>query len=111
MEFSRERTGVGCHFLLQGIFPSQGSNLGLPRCRQTLYCLSHQGIPCDLNIDCMNDNKLSKILKETGIPDHLTSLQRNLYADQEATELDMEQRTGSKLGKVYLKGIFATLLI
>ena len=32
-----------CHFLLQGIFPTQGSNLGLPRCRQTLYHLSHQG--------------------------------------------------------------------
>ena len=30
-------TGVGYHFLLQGIFPSQGSNLGLPHCRQILY--------------------------------------------------------------------------
>ena len=30
-------TGVGCHFLLQKIFPTQGSNLGLPYCRQTLY--------------------------------------------------------------------------
>ena len=36
-------TGVGCHFLLQGIFPTQGSNLGLPHCRQTLYHLSHRG--------------------------------------------------------------------
>ena len=36
-------TGVGCHFLLQRIFPTQGSNPGLPHCRQTLYCLSHQG--------------------------------------------------------------------
>ena len=35
--------GVGCHFLLQGIFPSQGLNLGLLHCGQTLYCLSHQG--------------------------------------------------------------------
>ena len=34
---------MDCHFLLQGIFPTQGSNLGLPHCRQTLYCLSHQG--------------------------------------------------------------------
>ena len=38
-------TGVGCHFLLQGIFPTQGSNLGLSHCRQTLYPLSHQGSP------------------------------------------------------------------
>ena len=36
---------VGCHFLLQGIFLTQGSNPGLPRCRQTLYHLSHQGSP------------------------------------------------------------------
>ena len=35
-------TGVGCHFPLQGIFLTQGLNLGLPDCRQMLYCLSHQ---------------------------------------------------------------------
>ena len=33
----------GCHFLLQGIFPTQGLNPGLLHCRQTLYLLSHQG--------------------------------------------------------------------
>ena len=33
---------MGCHCLLQEIFPTQGSNPGLPQCRQTLYCLSHQ---------------------------------------------------------------------
>ena len=41
-------TGVGCHFLLQGIFPTQGLNPGLLHCRQTLYWLSHQGIPFTL---------------------------------------------------------------
>ena len=46
--------------------------------------------------DCVDHNKLWKILKEIGIPDHLTGLLRNLYAGQEATELDMEQQTGSK---------------
>ena len=35
--------------------------------------------------DCMDHNKLWKILKEIGIPDHLTCLLRNLYAGQEAT--------------------------
>ena len=35
--------GVGCHFLLQEIFQTQGSNLGLLHCRQILYYLSHQG--------------------------------------------------------------------
>ena len=45
--------------------------------------------------DCVGHNKLRKILKEMGIPDHLTCLLRNLYAGQEArVELDMEQQTG-----------------
>ena len=34
-------TGVGCHSLAQGIFPTQGSNLGFLHCRQILYHLSH----------------------------------------------------------------------
>jgi len=38
-----QNTGVGSHSLLQGIFPTQGSNPGLLHCRQSLYCLSHQG--------------------------------------------------------------------
>ena len=42
-DFPGKNTGLGCHFLLQGIFPAQGSNLGLPHCRQILYHLSHQG--------------------------------------------------------------------
>ena len=46
--------------------------------------------------DYVDHNKLWKILKEVGIPDHLACLLRNLYAGQEATELDMEQQTGSK---------------
>ena len=42
-------------------------------------------IGCAKAFDCVDHNKLWKILKEKGIPDHLTSLLRNLYADQEAT--------------------------
>ena len=38
--------GVGRLSLLQGIFPTQGSYLGLPHCSQTLYQLSHKGSPC-----------------------------------------------------------------
>ena len=49
-DFPGKNTGVGCHFLLQGIFPTQGSNKGLPHCRQTLYYpLSHQGVVKSLN--------------------------------------------------------------
>ena len=44
MEFSRN-SGVGCHALLQGIFPTQGWNPGLQHCRWILYHLSHQRSP------------------------------------------------------------------
>ena len=48
--------------------------------------------------DFVDHNKLWEILKEMGIPDHLTCLLRNLYAGQEATvrTTDMEQQTGFK---------------
>ena len=41
-DFPGKNTGVGCHFLFQEIFPTQGLNLGLPHCRQTLYHLSQR---------------------------------------------------------------------
>jgi len=44
-DFPGKNIGMGCHTLLQGIFPTQGSNPGLPPCRQILYQLSHQGSP------------------------------------------------------------------
>ena len=40
-----QKTGVDSHSLLQGIFPTQGLNPGLPHCRRILYQLSHQGSP------------------------------------------------------------------
>ena len=57
--------------------------------------------------DCIDHKKMWKILKEMGIPDHLTCLLRNLYAGQEATV-----RTGpgtmewSRLGKEYVKAVY-----
>ena len=54
-------------------------------------------IDCAKAFDCVDHNKLWKILKEMGIPDHLTCLLRNLYASQEATVITvMEEQTGSK---------------
>ena len=50
--------------------------------------------------DCVDHNKLWKILKEMGIPDHLNCLPRNVYAGQEAT---VRTAHGSKLGKEYIK--------
>ena len=56
--------------------------------------------------DCVDHNKRWKILKEMGIPEHLTFRLRNLYAGQEATvRTGHEQQTGSKLGKEYVQAI------
>ena len=57
MGFSRQEYRVGCPFFLQGIFPIQGLNLGLPHRRQTLYYLSYWG-------SCITSHifKLSKTL-------------------------------------------------
>ena len=60
--------------------------------------------------DCVDHNKLWKILKEMGIADHLTYLLRNLYAGQEATVRTGQQRSCSKLGKEYVKAEIVTLL-
>ena len=43
-----QNTGVGCRALLQGIFPTQGLNPGLPHCKQIFYHRSHQGSPLKL---------------------------------------------------------------
>ena len=59
------------------------------------------------SFDCVDHNKLWKILKEMGIPDHLTCLLRNLYAGQEATV-----RTGHgttdwfQIGTGYVKAVY-----
>ena len=56
--------------------------------------------------DCVDHNKLWKIWKEMGIPDHLTCLLRNLFAGQKATvRTGTEQQTGSKSGKEYVKAV------
>ena len=54
-------------------------------------------IDCAKAFDCVDHNKLWKILKEVGIPDHLTYLSRNyMQVRKHQLELDMEQQTGSK---------------
>ena len=59
--------------------------------------------------DCMDYSKLWTILKEMGIPDHLTCLLRKLYADQEATvrtgQKTTVEWTGSKLEREYIKAV------
>ena len=61
----------------------------------------------------VDHDKLCRILQELGIPDHLTCLLRNLYAGQEATlrreqqQLEHGTKTGSKLGKEYVKAVYS----
>ena len=58
-DYPGKNTGVGCHALLQGIFPTQGSNPGVPHCRWTLYQLSHKGSPSIVNGNILNKIKES----------------------------------------------------
>ena len=60
-----QNTGVGSLFLLQGIFPIQGSNPGLPHCRRILYQLSHKGSPIEIYIlvISLNENRLNALTK------------------------------------------------
>ena len=57
--------------------------------------------------DCVDHNRMWKILQEMGISYHLTCLLINLYQ----LEPDMEQNTGSKLGKEYIKAVYCPLLV
>ena len=74
--FPGKNTGVDCHALLQGIFPTQGSNPGLPHCRQVLYHLRHKGSPCTdvdkvkkwcTEWDCWKDERKRKRVERTHI--------------------------------------------
>ena len=62
--------------------------------------------------DCVDLNKLWKILQEVGIPDHLTcSWEICMQVKKQQLELDMEQQTASKLGKDYVKAVYCHLVI
>ena len=60
---------------------------------------------------CVDHHKLWKILKEMGRPDHLNCLLRNMQVKKQQLELDMEQQTGSKSGKKYIKAVYCHLFI
>ena len=57
--------------------------------------------------DCVDHNKLKKILKKMGITDHLTCVLRTcMQVKKQQLEPDMEQLTGSKSGKEYIKAVY-----
>ena len=63
-----QNTGVGSHSLLQGIFPTLGSNPGLPHCKWILYQLSHKGSPRILDrVDCSFSSGSSQPRNQTGV--------------------------------------------
>ena len=57
-----KNTGVGCHVLLEGIFPTQGWNSGLLHCRWILYHLSHQGSPVSGSHSILSDSLRPHVL-------------------------------------------------
>ena len=67
-----KNTRLGCHFLLQRIFPTQVLNPGVPHCRQTLYHLSHQGSPGEVTTE-----DLCKDASEDGIMEYLHITERS----------------------------------
>ena len=63
-----QKTGVGSLSLLQGIFPTQGSNPGLPHCRRVLYQLSHKGSPRILEwVAYLFSSRSSQPRNQTGV--------------------------------------------
>ena len=84
-----KNTGVGCHSLLQGIFTTQRSNLGLLHCRQILYHLCHQG----------NFNKhRSHILHDALLITKLFHMYSFLEASLQTSELLSSVYDGDKQG-------------
>ena len=101
-----KNTGVGCHFLLQCMKVKRESEVAqsCPTLSDPMDCSlpgsSAHGIFqarilewVAIAFDCVDHNKVWKILQQLGIPDHLTCLLRNLYAGQEATVRNVHGKT------------------
>ena len=86
-DFPGTSTGVGGHFLLQGIFLTQGLNPGLPHCRQMLYHLSHQGMYAKMVI--IKDRNSPGLTKEEDIKkrwqEHMKNYTKKILTSQITT--------------------------
>ena len=87
-DFLGKSTGVGYHFLLQGFFPTQGSNPSLLHCRQMIYRLSHQGRHAVLGCNLKNDRMIS--VRFQGKPFNITVIQA-YSPNSNAEEAEVEQ--------------------
>ena len=82
--------------------------LGIERCPLRIYfCF----IDYTNAFDCMDHNKLWKILKEMGLQDHLTVSRETYMQVKKQLEIDVEQQIGSKSGKEYVKAVCCHPLI
>ena len=73
-DFPGKTTGVDCHFLLQGIFLTQGLKSGLPHSRQTLYCLSYQVRVIEIRYTISRDLITFIAVHYRACPDHTKAL-------------------------------------
>ena len=131
-DFQGKSTVVGYHFLLQGIFPTQGSHPGLSHCRQMLYRLSHQGSRDQIanirwiskkarefqkNIyfcfikyvkafDCGLQQTVENSSRDGNTRPPYLPPEKSVCKSRSKLEPDMEQLTGSKLGKEYVKAVY-----
>ena len=83
--------------------PASGGSLKMQEFQKNIYfCFTDYAKA----FDCLDHNKLWKIPKEMGMPDHLICLLRNLEVKKQQLKPDMEQQIGSKLGKEYIKAAY-----
>ena len=83
-----QNTGVGSHSLLQGIFPTQGWNPGLPHCRRILYQLSHKGSPSLLDRGYFLPFPPPLVFPELPLSSWVTCISCNLVLFSGATSKD-----------------------
>ena len=89
-----KNTGVGSLSLFQSIFPTQGSNPGLPHCRQILYQLSHKRNPRILEWNARLDEA------QAGIKIARRNINNLIYADDTTLMAESEEELKSLLKKV-----------
>ena len=92
-----QNTGVGSLSLLQGIFPTQGSNSGLLHCRRIVYQLSHKGSPKNTGVGSpslspvdLSDPGIESSLQEDSSPTELSGKHRSDVSIHSAVKLSLE---------------------
>ena len=85
-----KNTGVGSHSVIQGIFLTQGSNSGLPHCRQILYHMSHQG-SLILYLENPKDQKTVRINEFLKMQSSNSIYQFSFYVDLNYLERDIKK--------------------